>query len=236
MKQILKNVFTRAGYVITKRQPYHNNYNWLTDHNIQTIMDIGANTGQFAKYISSRLPNSLIYSFEPIPSVYKKLVKNTQHLNIKTFPFALGSKPEETTINVNAFSPSSSLMEMSNLHKTNFDFATTTTTETIKVKCIDDLLNISELKKNILSKIDVQGFEDQVILGGQVLLKNSKVVICEVSFKELYKGQKLFGDIFKMMHDLDFTYMGNYDQVYNYETGGIIGGDAVFINNRTMGS
>lgn len=232
MKKLVKNIFEKAGYTVAKRQNYHGNYKWLTDLDIHTIMDIGANKGQFANYISDLFPNSEIHSFEPIPNVFDQMKENTKHLNVKAYPFALGARNEETEINVNDFSPSSSLLEMSDLHKTNFDFATNTAKQVIQVRRADEVLDFSKLKKNILTKIDVQGFEDQVILGGEELLKNSKVVICEVSFKELYKDQKLFADIFDMIRSLGFTYMGNYDQVYNNETGAIIGGDAIFINDK----
>ena len=229
MKQSLKKLIDKAGFILTKKQSYHDNHKWLSDLNIKTVIDVGANSGQFANSISTALPGCQIHSFEPIAATYKQLVAKTNHLKIKTYPFALGAKEEEVEMNANEFSPSSSILELADLHKTNFDYATKTNKETIQVRRADSILDHKQLDKNILTKIDVQGFEDQVILGGRELINNSKVLICEVSFKELYKGQKLFGDIYSLAQEMGFSFMGTIDQLYNYENGQIISGDAIFI-------
>ena len=232
MKKIIKSLFKAAGFKVTKRLGHEENYTWIQELKISTVIDIGANTGQFARFASKLLPKANIHSFEPIQSVYSELEVNTEHLNINTYHMALGAKNETSEINVNSFSPSSSLKEMSDLHLSNFSFADTTKKESIEIRKLDDVLDFSELALNILVKIDVQGFEDQVILGGQSSLCYAKIVICEISYLELYKNQKLFGSVYDQMVGLDFRFMGTYDQVYNYNTGQPIGGDAIFISNK----
>ncbi|MFM6082296.1 MAG: FkbM family methyltransferase, partial [Dolichospermum sp.] len=56
---------------------------WLENCGIKTVLDIGANEGQFAKYINQILPEAMIYSFEPLPDCHEKLVTNSS--NIKKF-------------------------------------------------------------------------------------------------------------------------------------------------------
>ncbi|MFN8465859.1 MAG: FkbM family methyltransferase [Caldilineaceae bacterium] len=44
-------------------------------------------------------------------------------------------------------------------------------------------------------KIDVQGFEDKVLLGGELTIRHASMLIIETSFQVLYEGQALFGDV-----------------------------------------
>lgn len=54
---------------------------------IQTIIDVGANTGQFAKYISNLFPKSDIYCFEPLPGPFKVLNQWASKKNGKVLAF-----------------------------------------------------------------------------------------------------------------------------------------------------
>src|SRR5438034_257558 len=49
---------------------------WLRELNPKTILDIGANTGQFAVAINTILPDARILSFEPLPDCFEQLKRN----------------------------------------------------------------------------------------------------------------------------------------------------------------
>src|SRR2546421_123255 len=51
-------------------------YGWLKKSNIQTVVDIGANEGQFARLAAELFPAARILSFEPLPDVYERLVRS----------------------------------------------------------------------------------------------------------------------------------------------------------------
>jgi len=231
-KKIIKSGFNLIGYGIHKRQGWMENYNWLKSHNIKTIIDIGANEGQYALFINQIFPYAKIHSFEPIRSAYKILVKNTKAINIETYNMALGEKTESRFMNVNEFTPSSSILELSEKHKSNFNFALETTKEEIKIRRLDDVLIAKNLKQNILIKLDVQGYEHLTIEGGQNMVSACKVAIIEVSYSELYKGQTLFNDIYEQMKSLDFEFKGNFAQVNENNNGAPLYADAIFINKN----
>jgi FkbM family methyltransferase len=65
-----------------------------SDASIQTVLDVGANTGQFATAaIHEILPEATIYSFEPLRECYDLLVKNMSYVSkFRAFNFALGSE------------------------------------------------------------------------------------------------------------------------------------------------
>src|SRR4051794_39019049 len=47
---------------------------WILDTGIDTVLDIGAHSGDFSKHYRSLLPNAVIYAFEPLPGPFSTLV------------------------------------------------------------------------------------------------------------------------------------------------------------------
>ncbi len=80
----------------------------------------------------------------------------------------------------------------------------------------------------LLVKIDVQGFEGEVIRGGEAVLGRAKIVIVETTFVELYVGQPLFGTIHEQLSRLGFAFQGNLSQLWNPEDGRILQADSLY--------
>lgn len=217
-------------------KPHERNWlKWLTEFEVKTIIDVGANTGQFAQEFHKLFPEAQMYSFEPLLDVYTMLKHNCLDMeHFSAFNFALGDFNGKTPINRSSFSPSSSLLAMSTLHKTAFPATSGNTVETIEVRKLDDLVSekIVFITPETLIKIDVQGFEDKVIAGGSATLLQSKIVIIETSYVELYEGQPLFNDIYRMLTDLGYIYRGSID-VGGYLPGNALPlySDSVFVRN-----
>ena len=202
---------------------------WLKEYHFNTILDVGANTGQFAKKIRNLFPTSTIISFEPILEVYSKLVENFKgDSNFQSFNFALGDSEGKTTFNLNEFSDSSSMLKLSE-HKQHFDFARQETEISINIKRLDEVLNVENLQKPYLVKLDVQGFEDKVIDGGKKIIEEAAMIITEVSFYDLYEGQPKFNTIYEKILALGFEYVGNYEQLNSPVNNKVLQADAIFI-------
>lgn len=227
--KLIKSIFHFFGIEVTKY--YSPNYTWLKRENINTVIDIGANTGQFALKIAKIFPEAKIYSFEPIKSCYNELISKTKKLKIKVFNVALGEMEYTTAINVSSHSPSSSLLEMERDHKELFKHTAQSKEETIQVKTLDSILNINDLNKNILIKIDVQGFEASVLRGGLNLIDEAKIIIIEINYYQLYKNQTSFHEIYSILSKYNFQFAGNLNQTFNHKTGDIIYSDSIFIKN-----
>jgi FkbM family methyltransferase len=230
MIQLIQNLFRKINIDIKRIRPENNT--WLIQRNIKTILDIGANTGQFAKRFNQIIPQAKIYSFEPIKRCYAELQKNTAGINIQTFNIALGDKEEEVEINISQHTPSSSLLEMADLHKEVFAGTDFKEKETITVKRLDDVAASFGKLENVLVKIDVQGFEDRVIRGGEETLKKVDTIVIETSFRELYHGQLLFDGIYRQLTELGFVFGGNLTQAFNKKDGSILYAESLFFNTR----
>lgn len=228
----LRKLIWKTGFDIRRYRPEPDEMLWLKEAGIKTIIDVGANIGQFAEEIRPDLPDAFMYSFEPLKDCYDTLVSTFKDdKNFKAFHMALGDTNEEVIMHRSEYSPSSSILKMAQFHKELYPYTKKSSDEKITVRRLDDIkeLNPNKLEKEILVKIDTQGFEDRVIRGGTEFLKHVKVIIIETSFVTLYEKQVLFGDIHKMLADLGFAYKGCLHKKFNAKNGGNLYEDSIFV-------
>lgn len=199
------------GIELARLQSDDIRYAWLRSLGIDTVLDIGAHKGEFAALIRSILPRAMIYSFEPLTTCFEELVRSMgRDSRFRALNMALGAHEGESTFHESAWSPSSSLLEMTELHKRAFPHTGEHTTTFVSVKRLDDVAPSLDLGSHILVKIDVQGAEDHVLSGGEQTILAADLILIETSFLELYKGQMLFNDIAEYLNRLGFKYMGSF--------------------------
>ncbi len=206
-------------------------WTWLKKYSISTIIDIGANEGQFADKILPVFPNAEIHCFEPIPDVFGRLQRHFEGNNkVQVHNYGLGEVAEKKQIFTNEYSPSSSMLEMLDLHKSNFDFAVKVEPLYISVARLDDFFSTA-LARPLLVKIDVQGYEMFVLRGGANVIDQADIVIIETTFQPLYKDQPLFDDIYTWFTARGFYYSGNIEQLLAPVDRHILQADAIFIRS-----
>ncbi len=206
-------------------------FQWLSKYSINKIVDIGSNEGQFASTIYKVFPTASFFCFEPIPEVFQKLKENLTEAGdkFKFYNLALGIKKEKSTIHLNEYSPSSSILEMDVLHKNIFTYTEKSKPIEIEIDTLDSFANEIQPDDCTLVKIDVQGFELQVLKGGLAFIKKSKLIVIEMSFEILYKEQLLFHDVYTFLHNLGFTYHGSLEQLFNPANNEILQADCLFV-------
>ncbi|MFM2374385.1 MAG: hypothetical protein RLZZ234_380, partial [Candidatus Parcubacteria bacterium] len=199
-----KKILNYFGYDLRYHRPFYETV--VQPLGIKTILDIGANDGQAATDMRTRFPDAHIYSFEPLAECFAKLsVLATYDKKLTPLHYALGAKNETGVIQKSSFNPSSSLLTMASLHKVLYPKSAKNTTEQIEIKRLDDVSATLALQAPILVKIDVQGFEDKVIQGGNDTLAKASVIVVETSFFTLYEGQALFNTIAEKLSALGFS-------------------------------
>jgi len=187
IKAIRGKVFSLTSLGITEAL-------YLVDPTIKTIFDVGANMGQFSIAAGHLYPQADIFSFEPDPdtfSIFKKNIKRCK--NINAYNYAFGNEDGTIGFNKNSYHHSSSFL---NLHKENTDFPGGNIT-TIKVNIfrLDTKVVDFAIQKPALLKLDVQGFELQVLKGGVSSLSQFKYILLEASLDTLYENQPDFSQI-----------------------------------------
>jgi FkbM family methyltransferase len=238
IRNILRKFLNSFGYEIIRLKDLSLDISigdWVTKINIDTIIDIGSNEGQFIKKINEIIPNRKIIAFEPIKVVFDKLVDNTKHLNITAYNMGLSDADAISEINVSNNFVSSSVLDMENIHKKVYPESQYVRKETIQLKRADDVIKIENKKGNILMKIDVQGFENKVLAGAPNLIEMVDAVIIEFSFEPIYKDQWLFDDTYRFFTAKGFRFIGLADQAINDVIGVPLFGDAIFVRNNLAG-
>jgi FkbM family methyltransferase len=202
---------------------------WLRKRNIRTIIDVGANTGQFSQFISTLLPDVRIFAFEPLPDCFEQLERSFRgREGFRAFNLAIGNQSGTVMAYRNDYTPSSSLLPMAELHKSSFPHTRNGTPHAVTVERLDTVLAGMAMESPILLKLDVQGFEREVLLGAVQTLRQADVVLTELSVECLYENQPLFGDIYAMLVAEGFQYCGNWEQLHCPEDGRVLQMDGIF--------
>lgn len=203
---------------------------FLNSVKLEQLIDVGASFGDFTFQALEIFPSLKVIAFEPIDKVFKsnkKRFENNQ--NVEIYNLALGNQDGEVSFNENDYSYSSSILELSDIHVNEFKYTSKSTFTNVPIKKLDCVVNGDKILKPLLIKIDVQGFEKEVLLGGTEILKYADYLIIEVSFCELYIRQPLFEEINSLLSDLGFRYAGNLSQLISEDNERILQADALFL-------
>jgi len=164
-----------------------------------TLIDAGANRGQFSLLLKGLYPNIKILAFEPLQQprdIFQSLFKTSS--NVEIFPYALADKEATMSMNVAYKNDSSSLLEFTKVSDM-FPSARFSHLENVEVRRLDRILKNSDLISPVLLKIDVQGYEREVLLGSEQLIKHIDAIYVEASFIDMYKDQVLFEELYEML-------------------------------------
>lgn len=134
------------------------------------LFDVGANIGQHSLFAAAFLKNQgQVYGFEPVPALFQQFSKSVElnsFDNIKLYNIACGNASSSGQIHLNyANAGQASLIELDQ------------TEEVVSVQVIklDDLF--PDLNELSFIKIDVEGYEYEVLLGTKELISRTKPVI-----------------------------------------------------------
>jgi FkbM family methyltransferase len=210
-------------------QPTPTPWTWLATLDIGTLVDVGANTGQFARHFRDLRPDCRVYSFEPLRGCFEELERTMQGPDFTAFNVALGESDGEATLLRSEFSPSSSLLEMETAHKELYPFSAATTPETVALRRLDAYVDDIEIRGNLLVKIDVQGAEAQVVNGGRRVISRADAVIAEIGYLPLYRGQATIQQIAGLLNECGLEFMGIVDQIVRPSDSLPVYGDALFV-------
>src|SRR5271166_5104114 len=176
---------------------------------VETIVDIGANRGQFALCARRQFPKARILSFEPqqIPAaVYRRVF--IKDANARLFNLAISSQSGTASMNISRRDGSSSLLPMAAAQRDNFPFTEELGRETVVTAPLAACVCDADITGTALLKLDVRGFELVALKGCEPLLPRFKYVYAEASFIELYVGQALAGEVVAYLLSKNFELIG----------------------------
>ena len=177
-----------------------------------TLVDIGANKGQFSLMVRAHRPEAYIIAFEPMqPAAERFRALFHKDERVILHECAIGPIEGETKMYISQRDDSSSLLPITERQVIQFPGTGLERIEKIKVCRLENRLAREELTPPVLLKIDVQGYELESLKGCAELLDLIDIIIVECSFVELYEGQALAYQVIDYLHGKGFRLSGIYN-------------------------
>lgn len=177
------------------------------DASFRTVIDGGANLGQFARAVSYAFPEAVVISIEPLPEICEKLRGNLADLKRhKIIQAAIGAADGEIEFRRNSYSQSSSVLPIREV-----DGGTSRESrevEILKVPLarIDSLIDATSLATPALLKLDLQGYELEALKGATETLRQCSHVLIETVFEQMYENEPLFTDLQRFLESNGFRF------------------------------
>lgn len=179
---------------------------------LNTVVDIGANRGQFALAARRWAPCARVIAFEPLQGpaeIFRRVFRGDGA--VRLHQCAIGPRAARQIMHVSAREDSSSLLPISVEQTTMFPGTQEKTTVEVRVATLAEFIKHDELTAPALLKLDVQGYELDALRGCEALLRGFEWVYCECSFVEFYTGQKLADDVVAWLAARGFRLEGEFN-------------------------
>ena len=226
-----KAILRKLGYDLTRLEtPDYIFQKLLKLYNINKILDIGANKGQFAELMFLSGFKGKIISFEPQQQPFSLIPDkpNWQKVNI-----ALGNFNGKTIINISKYDVCSSILNNNQTLTGEYDAARYIAQEQIEVRKLDNIYNqYVQEQDNVLLKLDVQGYERQVMLGSQEFISNHvKGMYVEMHTEPLYENEPPMEDQISYIKKKGFELVAIHSDFIT-NSGKTLGYNGLFFKNQ----
>ena len=206
----------------------------LRKFEIDLVLDVGANKGQFASEIRHCGFAGRIVSFEPLSQAHCELLQSSAADPMwDAYPrCALGDHNGEVEINIAGNSESSSMLPMLEAHRSAAPESAYEGKEIVPIKTLDAVAEryLKDARAPFL-KIDTQGFEWQVLDGARDTLPHIKGILVELSLVPLYEGQHLWLEVIDRLEAEGFTLWAFKPVFSDQSQGRTLQVDGVFYRN-----
>ena len=183
------------------------------------VLDIGTNIGWVAHHLAKISNSGIVFGFEPDPYNFDRCTENIKlngFKNLLVLPFGLGDT--DGSIGMEIRTPT-------NLGGNRIAPIGTANTREVKISRLDDIESIKKLSKIDLIKIDVEGYELNVLRGGeQTLKKHHPILFIELDDNNL-KDQ---GDSASAV--INFLFEIGYQEIEHAESKTRINTSTDFVN------
>lgn len=197
------------------------------------IVEAGAFTGHDTLRLAAQFPHGTVHAFEPVPSLFQQLKKNTQpSSNIICYPVGLSDRTGTAHLHISEKPEKPGVISQANsLHqpKERLSYSSLIFTDTVEipVTTLEAWGRQHTITQIDALWLDLQGHELHVLEGMGALLETVRVIHTEVSFLESYEGIPQYADVQAWMHEHNFKEVGqNFKNTTDW-----FFGNAVFIQN-----
>ena len=205
IKEAIHSVLHSVGYDITRYEPDAYRHGFNAQHlariaQPRTVFDVGVGNGTYPLY--NAYPKARFVLVEPVREYEPTIQKIEREFSCLTYYAAVGSKEGETEFTVDLDDPEKSSLQVRTGLTTR---AHNVAKRRIPVTTLDHIVaEHPELERPILLKLDTEGHELEALKGATSLLRETDVVIAEVSVAKRFENGYGFSDIVLFMRDHGF--------------------------------
>ena len=177
----------------------------------ETVVDVGAHAGQFSLLVRALHPRARIVAFEPLAEAaqrYRRVFAGDPQVTLHQA--AVAPRRGRAALHVSASPDSSSLLPITRRQVERFPGTEARAVVEVEAAPLDAFLEPADIRPPALLKIDVQGFELEVLRASRALLEAFECVYVEASFEVLYEGQALAGEVAAFLDRHGFSEIGRY--------------------------
>lgn len=201
----------------------------LQEKPLATVIDVGANRGQFSLSVRHHHPNARIIAFEPLSTaatVYREVFVGDSRTTLHEA--AISTTSGVATIQISQREDSSSLLPITPLQTELYPAVVAIGTTEVRTAPLSQFVSTADIVAPAMLKIDVQGFELEVLRASEQLLPCFANIYVEASFTTLYAGQALAHEIVEYLATHRFHFCGAYNPTYHPRTGKLLQADLLF--------
>ena len=207
----------------------------LKNYQIETIFDVGANTGQSANLYSSLFPSSTIFCFEPIKESFDQLLDNTAQSNqINCFKIALSSAEGTGAMISQGTSTMNRLLD----ELEDSVPQRKQPTETVEITTLEAFCRKKDIASISYLKIDTEGNDLEVLKGAETLLMSQSVDLVEVEagMNPTNKHHVPLNLLKEYLESNNYFIFGLYEQYHEWPTNEphLRRANTVFISRRMI--
>lgn len=197
----------------------------LREKGVRTVLDGGANTGQYAARLRRLGYNEEIISVEPIPRVFRHLRERTLGDSRWTcVNAALARQRGSLTLNLASISEVSSVLPATGAVHT--EAWRVTDPIVVPALSIDDLL---QDRDHSFIKLDLQGYEMEALEGAGEALGRAVAIEVELSTVPLYQGAALLPEMVNYLADRGYSLFSVEPALVDHVSGRVLQLDGIFV-------
>jgi FkbM family methyltransferase len=203
----------------------------LEERKLEMLLDVGANVGQYGARMREFGYRGELLSFEPLADAFAQLKQRAdKDGRWRCVKSAVGDREGEIAIHVAANSYSSSALPILERHLASAPDSVTQRVEKVPLHTLDTLVAEAGVTgRRTFLKVDVQGFEKQVVLGADKALQNVYALESELSLVPLYAGQALLAEMIELFAARGFRPVSIEPGFADRATGELLQVDGIFI-------
>ena len=235
LKTLVKKAVHKIGFDLHRLTPGSNPAfqlsKALSRFEVDLVLDVGANVGQFASELRLFGYKGIVVSFEPLSAAHATLSEAAgRDPKWRVHPrSAIGDYDGEIEINIAGNSVSSSVLPMTELHSSAAEGSAYVGVERVPLRRLDSVAPayLAKSRRPFL-KIDTQGYEWQVVNGAVATLPKIYGILCELSLVPLYEDQRLWMDMIQRLESEGFTLWSIQSGFTDAHDGRTLQVDAIF--------